>query len=390
VGKPFFSRRRMVLGFVLLLAIALVSHFLHQAPIYPQKTSSNKETRGVWMTHIGTALLYFTATQDEAVYQLASLHFNRIYPAVWDSGYTLYPSAVAKKVTGASSWPIVGWSHRDVFDSLITQAHRQGLSVVPWFEYGLMVPANSELVRRHPDWLSRDRHGKSRQKDQFEDMAWLNPLHPQVQQFLVDLVAEAVNKYSVEGIQFDDHFALPIGLGYDPCTVALYRKEHSGSMPPSNPYNQEWMRWRANKLTVLMTKIHRAVKQECPHCLVSLSPNVAEYAYNTSLQDWPDWVQRGIVDEVVVQIYRPRSAQMPAFLENRSLKQARRKVPVSVGIYTGPFFGAKSLPEVKKQVEVVRSFGYSGVSFFCWETTLWLFKPDSENKTEKMYSTLFP
>jgi uncharacterized lipoprotein YddW (UPF0748 family) len=389
VGKPFFTRRRVAFGIVLSLGITLVAHFRHQAPTYKPKANSNQETRSVWMTHFGTALLHFSATQDEAMYQLASLHFNRLYPAVWDSGYTLYPSAVARKVTGASSLPIVGWTHRDVFESLVTQAHRQGLSVVPWFEYGLMVPANSELARRHPDWLSQDRQGKS-QQNQFKEMAWLNPLHPQVQQFLIELVAEAVKKYSVEGIQFDDHFALPIDLGYDPYTVALYRKEHSGHSPPNNPQNQEWMRWRADKLTTLMTRIHRAVKQECPSCLVSLSPNPAEFAYSTSLQDWPDWVQRGIVDEVVVQIYRPRSAQMPAALSSRSLKQARQKVPVSIGIYTGPFFGAKSLPEVKKQVEVVRSMGYSGISFFCWETTLWFFKPDSEEKTERMYRSLFP
>jgi uncharacterized lipoprotein YddW (UPF0748 family) len=56
------------------------------------------------------------------MYQLASLHFNRLYPAVWDSGYTLYlyPSAVAKKVTGASSL-IVGWTHRDVLENAIDQ-----------------------------------------------------------------------------------------------------------------------------------------------------------------------------------------------------------------------------------------------------------------------------
>jgi uncharacterized lipoprotein YddW (UPF0748 family) len=389
VGKPFLTRRRIALGIFLLLGITLVAHFRHQAPTYKHNANSNQETRGVWMTHLGNALLYFSATQDEAMYQLASLHFNRLYPAVWDSGYTLYPSAVAKKVTGALSLPIIGWTHRDILESAIAQAHRQGLSVVPWFEYGLMVPANSELARRHPDWLSQDRQGK-RQLSQFKEMAWLNPLHPQVQQFLIELVAEAVKKYSVEGIQFDDHFALPIDLGYDPYTVALYRKEHSGQSPPSNPQNQEWMRWRADKLTTLMTRIHRAVKQECPSCLVSLSPNPAEFAYSTSLQDWPDWVQRGIVDEVVVQVYRPRSTEMAAVLSSQSLQQARRKVSVSIGIYTGPFLKPKPLPEVKKQVEVSRSMGYSGISFFCWETTLWFFKSDSEEKTEKMYRSLFP
>jgi uncharacterized lipoprotein YddW (UPF0748 family) len=99
VGKPFLTRRRVAFSIFLILGITLVAYFRHQAPIYKHKANSDRETRGVWMTHLGNALLYFSSTQDEAMYQLASLHFNRLYPAVWDSGYTLYPSAVAKKVS---------------------------------------------------------------------------------------------------------------------------------------------------------------------------------------------------------------------------------------------------------------------------------------------------
>jgi uncharacterized lipoprotein YddW (UPF0748 family) len=364
----------------------LLVYWLRPAPVYKRSGTSLQETRGVWMTHYGAALLDFTATQDDAAFQLARLGFNRLYPAVWDSGYTLYPSAVGRKVTGSSCLPVFCWTRRDVLADLVTQAHRQGLTVFPWFEYGLMVPASSAIAQRHPDWLVWDRQGKSADAG---GMAWLNPAHPQVQQLLVNLLQEAVHHYRIEGIQFDDHFAMPVTLGYDPYTVALYSKEHSGRRPPKNFHNPEWMRWRADKLTTLMARLHQAVKQECPRCVVSLSPNAAEFAYSTSLQDWPSWVQRGIVDEIVVQIYRPKAAEMRPFLESSALKKAKRKVPVIVGIYTGPALGAKPLAEVKKQVELSRSMGYSGVSFFCWETTLWLFKPASEEQTDAMYRSLF-
>lgn len=49
-----------------------------------------------------------------------------------------------------------------------------------------------------------------------------------MQQFLVNLIVEVVQRYPVDGIQLDDHFGLPIEFGYDPYTIKLYQNGHSG------------------------------------------------------------------------------------------------------------------------------------------------------------------
>jgi len=54
-------------------------------------------------------------------------------------------------------------------------------------------------------------------------------------QFIQDLIIEIVSKYDIDGIQFDDHFGLPVELGYDAFTGwAIYSKTQ-GKRPPIIP-----------------------------------------------------------------------------------------------------------------------------------------------------------
>jgi len=34
------------------------------------------------------------------------------------------------------------------------------MGVIPWFEFGFMAPADSDLAKRHPDWLTSRRDGR--------------------------------------------------------------------------------------------------------------------------------------------------------------------------------------------------------------------------------------
>ena len=397
------------LGLSLSLAL-LLAWALHQAPSQQASQTQAKELRGVWLTNIGAAYLYQTTRVDEVLHQLATLHLTTVYPAVWNRGYTLYPSAVAHQQTGYKSDPLLTLPFQNVFSSLTKQAHRQGLSIVPWFEYGFMSPATSSLVQRHPDWVTQTSQGQSVLQPHSQNstasrlptplknllfeitganLVWLNPFHPEVQQFFTDLILEVVNQYDVDGIQLDDHFGLPAALGYDPYTVVLYQQEHWGASPPQDPYNWEWTRWRSQKLTQFMTSLSAAIKNANPDCIISLSPNLAPFALREYLQNWMTWARSGLVDEVVVQVYRSDVASLEAELGQASLQQAQAALPVSIGLYTGPVTSAQPLKKIAEQVKTVRQWGYNGVSFFCWETTFGFFKKDS-NGFETTWRELFP
>ncbi|MFM7393524.1 MAG: family 10 glycosylhydrolase [Cyanobium sp.] len=80
--------------------------------------------------------------------------------------------------------------------------------------------------------------------------------------------------------------------------------------------------------------------------LISLSPNYPDFAYKLQLQNWREWVRRGIVDELLVQLYRPDLESFSAELE--------RPVPIAL---------------VSAQAEATRAGGL-GMALFYFET-LW-------------------
>ena len=155
---------------------------------------------------------------------------------------------------------------------LVAEAHAHGLLVVPWFEFGFMVTPGMELATRHPDWLTRSRDGRITSISAAGEVAWLNPFRPEVQQLISELVQEIVATSGADGIQFDDHMSLPSDFGYDPFTLALYKKA-TGRSAPADPLDPAWLKWRADQLTAFMGRLNKAVKAQHPGALVSLSPN---------------------------------------------------------------------------------------------------------------------
>ncbi len=333
-----------------------------------QSIMVKSEQHAVWLTNIDSDVLFTADSISRAVTRLARLNFTTIYPTIWNGGYTLYPSLIAERVTGVRLDPHPGLQRRDVLAELLDQGHRQGLRVIPWFEFGLVAPVTSALALQHPDWLAQRQDGTTIVKDGQDDRVWLNPLHPQVQEFMVQLLTELVTTYPIDGIQLDDHFGWPVELGYDPLTLSLYQQEHHGQSVPSNPRDPAWVRWRADKLTELMTQIFRAVKICKPKCLVTLAPNPQDFSYSEFLQDWQGWIKLGLVEELTIQIYRQNQDSFTKELRHPTLQSAQTYLPVHIGILTG----LKNLPmtdlQIRQQVQATRSQGFRGVAFFYYET----------------------
>jgi uncharacterized lipoprotein YddW (UPF0748 family) len=345
--RRFKSRKRWGLVFLGLLTWYLVIS-VWQAPIVHPTLHPTPKLRGVWMTHLGAALMFQTTQLDETIAQLAQQQVNTLYPSVWNHGHTLYNSHVVAPSIGQTRhnpWLYLPFIPQpDILTHLAQQTHRQHLRLIPWFEYGLMIPIDAALIRQHPDWLITTQTGQTVQAPDAptahpigqlrraivgQDQAWLNPFHPEVQQFLVALITEVVKRDGVAGIQLDDHFGLPIEFGYDAYTVGLYKTSHKGQAPPTNPADPEWVKWRADRLTDLMGQIVRSVKQSKRGAVISLSPNLPEFAYRTSLQDWSEWVRRGWLDEVIVQVYRPDIVSFTAVLDRPDLQKLAQQVPLS-------------------------------------------------------------
>ncbi|MGA9382182.1 MAG: family 10 glycosylhydrolase, partial [Phormidium sp.] len=364
----------------------------------PQTLERTTEVRGVWLTNIDSDVLFYKDRLSDAIDRLKLLNFNTLYPTVWNWGYTLYPSKVAEPIVGSRQRlvtptdenldPELG-KDRDVLQEIISQGHKQGMAVIPWFEFGFMAPADSQIAQLYPDWILKRQDGSQIWIEGPHQRVWMNPFHPEVQQFIESLVLEIVTKYDIDGIQFDDHFGFPSELGYDEFTVALYQQEHAGQSPPDDFQDPEWIAWRANKITQYMQRIHRVIKQRKPKIVISVSPNPQEFSYKSYLADWQRWEEQGLIEELVLQVYRNDLNRFIAEIERPEVEAARRRIPVAIGIMTGVKPQSVPMTQVMEQVEVARNWGFSGVSFFFYES-LWNLTKEPPALRQSALQNIFP
>jgi uncharacterized lipoprotein YddW (UPF0748 family) len=400
--------RKSWLGLLMMIGLifTLISPTISLSQSTPNPAA--REIRGVWITNVDSDILFARDRLAAGIKELRQLNFNTIYPVVWNWGYTTYPSKVAKRVVGSSFMPkrsagllinrkltdVEGLEGRDVLKEIVTQGHQQSLAVIPWFEFGFMVPAatdpaGSDLAKRHPDWLTQKQDGGKVWKEGKDPRVWLNPFKPEVKKFIIDLVVEVVQKYDVDGIQFDDHFGLPAEFGYDKFTVDLYKNEHQGKLPPQDPKNEEWINWRADKITLLMRDLFVAIKAANPKAIVSISPNPQTFAKSFFLQDWAKWERQGLVEELIIQVYRDKLETFIGELQNPAVKMASQHIPVAIGILTGVKPKPVSMKQIQSQVEAVRKQGLAGVSFFFYET-LWKLTNEPATVRKNGLKQLFP
>ncbi|MEM9542869.1 MAG: family 10 glycosylhydrolase [Cyanobacteria bacterium P01_E01_bin.42] len=395
----------LLFGLIASLAIAFLN-----LPISPRVLPEDVgETRGVWLTNVNSGVLFLPWGIQRAVHSLAELRFNTLYPVVWNRGNTFFPSAIATEATGRDREPFFQLMHpnSDVLQEIVDEGHRQGLKVIPWFEYGLMTPQGSALAKQHPDWLTQS---LDRQRQEYRDafqateeterafkfpnpftihQVWLNPLHPEVRAFIKGIIVEVVQNYDIDGIQLDDHFGMPVEMGYDDLTIEIYQEEHGGKLPPQDSHDARWMGWRANKITELMTEIYQEVKAVKPDCLISLSPNSQSYAYTHYLQNWQVWVARGIIDELILQVYRSDRDRFINELSLPPVRFAKQRIPVSIGILSGVLTKPVPMQMIQEQVRIVRDRGFSGVSFFYWESLWGYLAPESPYRRRQGFKDLF-
>jgi uncharacterized lipoprotein YddW (UPF0748 family) len=263
------------------------------------------EVRGVWITNVDSDVLFSKEAIAEAMDYLADRGFNIVFPVVWNKGLTLYPSQVMADYFGEEFRIDTAFAAgRDPLQELIVEARRNGMEVMPWFEFGFSSSyqdSGGYILQRYPHWAAKDVNGDLLAKNGFE---WMNGLHPEVQDFMLALIREVMVNYDIDGIQGDDRLpAMPAEGGYSDYTRTLYQRE-TGRDVPDDPREPRFLQWKADKLTAFGGRLHTMVKNYDPDLMVSLSPSIYPWSLTEYLQDWPAWMRRGQVDLLHPQNYR--------------------------------------------------------------------------------------
>lgn len=322
---------------------------------------------GVWITSVASSVLNSRDNIREAVEVCSGYGINNIFVVVWNKGRTHYPSKVMKNLIGVEIAEL--YAGRDPLKEMIEEAHKRNIKVHAWFEYGFAASNNQNgglILQKKPEWAAKDVNGNLLSKNGFE---WMNPFLPEVQNFMTSLVLEVVKGYDVDGIQGDDRLpALPSTGGYDDYTKELYKKEHSGILPPNNYADTEWVNWRTNHLTEYLGELYRKVKEVKKDVVVSCAPSVHPWAKNEYLQDWPTWLSKGYTDMVLPQHYRydidsyqTTLQQQLSYLQSKD----RKKFYPGLLIQNGDYNPTEEF--LKKMVEANRKNGIIGEAFWFYE-----------------------
>ena len=348
-------------------SLGLLSVLVLVSPVQAQsrldRLLTPRRPMGVWLTNSPSPLYYDRQRIRLAMEQLQEAGFDRVVPNVWSRGTTFHKSAFAPlepplKKAGVSLDPIC---------TLAKEGRKRGIKVMPWFEYGLMEPANAEVVKRHPEWVLAKANGQtSMTMHGSHRMAWLNPAHPEVRKRFIGLVVETLRRCPMHGLQLDDHFAWPVQFGYDRFTTSLYQQQ-TGAAPPRDHTNRHWMTWRRKQLTSLLRELRSTLKREGLPSRISLSPGPFRQAYNLWLQDWELWAMGELIDELVVQNYAYSIKGFARDLDQPALRKAREwGIPTQIGVLAG--FGKRttSMRDLQEKVRLSRQRGH-GVIFFYWE-----------------------
>jgi uncharacterized lipoprotein YddW (UPF0748 family) len=325
--------------------------------------------RGTWVTNVASEALNSRENIKKVVDQSKAAGLNHLFVVVWNRGVTIYPSKVLKKYIGVKQDD--HYPGRDPLQEMIEEAHKQGIKVHAWFEFGFSYgykDTSSTWFKRYPEWLGRNNKGELLQKNGFY---WWNALHPGPKRLMRELVLEVVKRYDIDGVQGDDRLpAMPAEGGFDVYTAALYKSEKQLGLPFDNPKDEAFLQWKADKLSLFCKSLYEAVKHQRAGCIVSWAPSIYPWSKEQYLQDWPTWLKGGYADFVIPQLYRYKLADY-----EKILKALSTQVPPNLlkkvypGILTSLGDGYQASPDMMKQmISLNRKYGFEGEVFFYYET----------------------
>lgn len=344
----------------------LVNNILsYVASSYLDLESLSPEMRGVWVPDSRfTPQLKSLDGIRQLLDKLCAFGFNTVFLAVWNRGYTAYPSTVMQAY-GFDAQDS-NYNNFDPLAAMLAEGKKRTMLVIPWFEYGFASSPQSDggpILRAKPSWGAQDPNGKLTQHG---NLYWMNSLHPEVQTFLIELILEVVTTYSVAGVQGDDHLAaMPFNSGYDTFSKNLYFSS-TGQQPPVNdPQNSEWTEFRSRQMTEFLRKLVTAVKAINPRCLISMAPSPMPFGKKTLMQDSEQWLQQDLVDFLHPQLYRQTSARYRndlLLLQQNWLPQQRAKVAPGITFVWNQ--QPVSPTDILDMIEQNRALSLAGEVFF--------------------------
>lgn len=257
----------------------------------------------------------------------------------------------------------------DPLQAACDEARKRGIRVHAWINAlpgwrGAKAPGYEfQLYNTHPDWFVTDQFHE-RQPLSAERYAFLNPCLPEVRAHVATLCEEVARKYPVDGVHLDyirfaDRVEAPKSdYPYDNRTLEYYRAD-SGKNPDDD--RASWTQWRMDQVTKLVRDIERRVTRVNRRALVTAAVYATPERAKDVLQDWPRWINEGLVDAVFPMTYDDEDERFTKRIAAQRAAVERGAVVVGIGVYKH-----KSAAQTLRQMREVVASGMQGYALFSY------------------------
>ncbi len=346
--------------------------------------------KGVWVSVFSNRKPLYS---KQGIMRLISLckktGINEIYLQLYQSGNAYYNSKIADK---SKYEAIVKQAGLDTVEFLLRVAKKHNIKVFAWLNLlSLGKNDKAEILKRFgTSVLTRDQYLRfsnnrdNKELDNYylrENHIFLEPGDLRVQDYLISIVNEIITNYPLfSGVHLDyirypaivpnvpgsrfNKFGLTYGYGQN----NLERFKRETGIDPQNNLGEEgsllWDNWKRKQVYNLVKSISENAKLKSPSLFISCAviPGL-ERAYLSAFQDWPRWLQDGIVDYVVLMNYT-RDEQFFKEITKYALSQ-RAKGKVFIGI--GAFLFKDNPDGFREQYREVLKLGVDGVVIFSYD-----------------------
>ncbi len=251
----------------------------------------------------------------------------------------------------------------DPLKFLLDEAHPRGILVHAWFNpYRATHPSmttelpENHVSKKHPEWLRS-----------YSNYQMLDPGIKQVEDYLVSIISDVVQRYEVDGIHFDDYFYPYLDADQndfpDSETFEAY-KNSGGKLSKSD--------WRRKNVDDLIQRVSVEIKRIKPQVMFGISPFgiwkpneslgiIGTSGFETLYADSRKWLQEGWVDYLTPQLYwstTKTGQQFPTLLKWWQSENKKKRhlwvgiAPYKVGDEKHPDFSTK---EIETQIGMTRT-----------------------------------
>ena len=234
-----------------------------------------------------------------------------LFVQIYRANQAWFPSKVGDTMLYEAAVKTLG---EDPFAFLIREAHGAGIEVHAWLNMlSLSTNENAPLLKKYgPDILTRNLEKKKTLADyKIDSQYFLEPGDPRVRKELTTLVGEIVRTYpQLDGVQFDYIRYPDSHPRYGYTLTNMERFKQSTGLTKIREGSRAWNDWKRAQVTELLKLFVREARAIHPGVRISATGCMSyDRALYEAFQDWPSWVNTGLVNFVTVMNYSADPAE---------------------------------------------------------------------------------